>query len=248
MLGSFHDAEDALQETMVRSWRGLPRYQGRSSLSSWLRRIATNVCLDAIARRPKRTLWSTDVRPIEWGRDEPEAPAREPVWFDPFLDGELGPADDAATPEARYEEREALELALSAALQHLPARQRAVLFLREVLGFSAKEVAEILGSTVAAANSSLQRARERLEERVSEPGQHPTLRSLEDASVRRAVERLVDAFEGADVAAILRLVAPEETPAGRDGATRRRPAREARSCRRPRAAVCRSPRPLGSAS
>src|SRR5215208_225974 len=132
MLGSVHDAEDALQEAMLRAWRGLPRFEGRSSLRSWLYTIATNTCLDLIAKRPKRVL------PIDYGpatdpHDGPGEPVVESVWVEPYPDEQLGLEDGFAAPEARYEQRESVELAFVAALQHLPASQRAVLILREVL-------------------------------------------------------------------------------------------------------------------
>ena len=143
MLGSLYDAEDALQDALLRAWRGLSGFDGRSALRRWLYRIATNACLDAIARRPKRVL------PIDYGpADEVGFGERvaDAVWLEPYPDEMLGLEQGYAAPEARYEQREAVELAFVAALQHLPARQRAVLVLREVLGFSAKEVSETLGT------------------------------------------------------------------------------------------------------
>ena len=165
MLGSLHDADDALQETLLRAWRGLAGFGGRSSLRSWLYKIATNACLDAIERRPKRVL------PIDYGPpSEPSADPGEPlvesVWVEPYPDEAIGLDDGRATPEARYELREAIELAFVAVLQHLPATQRAVLIQRDVLGFSAREVAESLQTTVASVNSALQRARKTVDERL----------------------------------------------------------------------------------
>jgi RNA polymerase sigma-70 factor (ECF subfamily) len=165
MLGSLHDSEDALQETLLRAWRGLARVEVDRSLRPWLYRIATNVCLDLIAKRPQRTL------PIDRGSpagpaDGPGEPLVESVWIEPYPDDALGLEDGYAAPEARYEQREAVELAFVAALQHLPASQRAVLILREVLGFSAREVAESLETTTASVNSALQRARKTVEERL----------------------------------------------------------------------------------
>src|SRR5262245_12119057 len=136
MLGSYADAEDALQETLVRAWRGLPRFEGRSSLRSWLYRIATNTCLRAIERRPKRVL-PIDNGPAADPHDGLPDPVNDPVWLEPYPDTSLG-LDSLAGPDTRYEQREAVELAFIAALQHLPARQRAVLILRDVLGFSAR--------------------------------------------------------------------------------------------------------------
>jgi RNA polymerase sigma-70 factor (ECF subfamily) len=146
MLGSLHDAEDALQETLLRAWRSLAHFEGRSSLRSWLYTIATNVCLRAIERRPKRVL-PIDYAPASDPHDGPAEPLTESVWLEPYPDTELGVAADLLGPDARYEQRESIELALTAALQHLPARQRAVLILRDVLGFSARETAEALETT-----------------------------------------------------------------------------------------------------
>ena len=210
MLGSLHDADDALQETLLRAWRALPRFGGPGLLRPWLYTIATNVCLDAIARRRKRLL------PIDHGSpsapgDDPGAPLAESVWVEPYPDVEMGLEDGYAAPAARYERREAVELAFIAALQHLPARQRAVLILRDVLGFSASEVADQLDATVASVNSALQRARRSADERLPEQSQQATLRSLGDASVRRIVERYLDAWERGDVTALVALLAEDAT-------------------------------------
>ena len=176
MLGSVHDAEDALQDATLRAWRGLSRFEGRSSLRSWLYTIATNACLNAIARRPKRVL-PIDYGPASDPHNAPGEPIVEQVWIEPYPDEMLAIEDGPAAPEARYEQREGVELAFIAALQHLPANQRAVLILREVLGFSAKEVAESLDTSVASVNSALQRARVAVDERVPEQSQQETLRT-----------------------------------------------------------------------
>lgn len=211
MLASLHDAEDALQDALLRAWRGLPDFDGRSSLRTWLHRIATNACLDAIRRRPKRVL-PIDYGPLpEAGQEEAREPVRAPVWIEPYPDRELGIEDARAAPEARYEQREAVELAFIAALQHLPARQRAVLILRDVLGFSAKEVAVVLNATVASINSALGRARRALDERLPARSQQATLRLLGDARARDLVERLANAFERGDIGAILALLAEDAT-------------------------------------
>src|SRR5581483_10350651 len=196
--GSVYDAEDALQETLLRAWRGLAKFQARSSLRSWLYTIATNACLTQISRRPKRVL------PIDYGpASDPHTPPGEPivesVWVEPYPDETLGLEDGFAAPEARYEQREGVELAFIAALQHLPANQRAALILREVLGFSAKETAEMLQTSVASVNSALQRARAAAEERVPEQSQQQTLRSLGDSELRELVGRYIDAWERCDV-------------------------------------------------
>ncbi len=210
MLGSVHDAEDALQDTLLRAWRGLPRFEARSSLRTWLFQIATNACLKQIERRPRRVL------PIDHGppaalHDTPGEPLVESVWVEPYPDPELGLADGFAAPEARYELRESIELAFVAALQHLPARQRAALILHDVLGFSAREVATSLDTTVASVNSALQRARRGVEERVPERSQQATLRSLGDEGQRQVVERYIDAWDRADVDALVALLTKDAT-------------------------------------
>jgi RNA polymerase sigma-70 factor (ECF subfamily) len=197
MLGSLHDAEDALQNTLLRAWRALPTFRGRSSLRVWLYRIATNVCLDAIASRPKRVL------PIDYG--PPTSPDD--------ADEALARAAGDATPQACYERREALELAFIAALQHLSARQRAVLILRDVLGFSAREAAASLDTTVASVNGAVLRARRTVKERLPEPSQHATAQRLGDRRMRAIVERFADAIERGEIEAILALLAEDATVA-----------------------------------
>jgi RNA polymerase sigma-70 factor (ECF subfamily) len=205
MLGSVHDAEDALQEALLRAWRGIRKFEGRSSLRSWLYRIATNTCLDAIARRPKRVL-PVDYGPASDPHDGAGEPIVESVWIEPYPDETLGLEDGHASPDARYEQRESVELAFIAALQHLPAKQRAVLIFREVLGFSAKEVAEALDTTTASVNSALQRARKAVEERTPEQSQQQTLRSLGDDGVRELVESYVDAFDRGDIDGVVAML------------------------------------------
>jgi RNA polymerase sigma-70 factor, ECF subfamily len=210
MLGSLHDAEDALQDTLLRAWRGLPRFEGGSPLRPWLYRIATNACLDVIAKRPKRVLPIDHGLPV--GADAgPGAPLSERVWLEPYPDEPLGLADGFAAPEARYEQRESVELAFIAALQHLPARQRAVLILREVLGFSAREVAQSLETTTASVNSALQRARQAVEERLPSQSQQTTLRSLGDERLRGVVQRYIDAWERRDVDGMVAMLVEEAT-------------------------------------
>jgi RNA polymerase sigma-70 factor (ECF subfamily) len=210
MLGSVHDAEDALQEALLRAWRGLAKFEGRSSLRSWLYTIATNTCLDQIARRPKRVL------PVDYGpptdpHDAPGEPIVETVWIEPYPDELLGLEDGFAAPDARYELRESVELAFIAALQHLAPLQRAVLIMRLVLGFSAKEVAEALDTTVAGVNSALQRARAAVDERVPEESQQATLRSVGEDSVRELVTRYVDAWERGDIDAFTAMLTEDAT-------------------------------------
>lgn len=210
MLGSVHDAEDAVQETLLRAWRSLSSFQGRSSLRSWLYTIATNVCLRAIERRPGRVL------PIDYGPPaDPHRPLGEPLvestWIEPYLDERLGLDDGLAGPEARYEQRESVELAFIAALQHLPARQRAVLILRDVLGFSGAEVAEALQTTPASVYSALQRAHETVDHRLPELSQQATLGSLGNARLREIVDRYVQAWERHDVGAIVAMLTESVT-------------------------------------
>ena len=199
MLGSSHDAEDALQEAMLRSWKAIGRFEGRSSVKSWLYRISTNTCLDTIKKRPKQRVLPIDFAPATDPHDGPGAPVIESVWVEPYPDEELGLEDGYAGPGASYERREAVELAFIAALQHLPPNQRAVLILREVLGFSAKETAETLDTTVASVNSAMQRARKAVDERTPEQSQQETIRTLGDEKVKELVAEYIDAWERADV-------------------------------------------------
>jgi RNA polymerase sigma-70 factor (ECF subfamily) len=208
MLASVHDAEDALQDAMLRAWRSLKGFEGRSSLRRWLYTISTNTCLDVIHRRPKRVL------PVDYGpktdpHDGPGDPIIESVWVEPYPDETLGVEDGYAAPEARYEQRESIELAFIAALQFLPATQRAVLILREVLGFSAKEVAETLDTTTASVNSALQRARATVEDRLPDQSQQATLRTLGDDELRELVDRYVEAWEKGDVETVVGMLAED---------------------------------------
>jgi RNA polymerase sigma-70 factor (ECF subfamily) len=211
MLGSLHDADDALQDTLLRAWRALPKFRGESSHRTWLYRIATNVCLDAIARRAKRVL------PIECGPPRPAGAAQgaRPLpnnqWIEPYPDEAIGVADGAASPEARYERREALELAFIAALQHLLPGQRSALILCDVLGFSAKEAAESMDTTVAAVNGALRRARIAVQKRLPDRSQQQTLRSLGDRKLRETAERFADAFERGEIEKVLAMLAEDAT-------------------------------------
>ena len=208
MLGSVHDAEDALQDALLRAWRGLPRFAGRSTVRSWLYRIATNTCLDLIARRPKRVL-PIDYAPAADPHGGPGEPLIESVWVEPYPADQFGLHDGLAAPDARYEQRESVELAFVAALQHLPATQRAVLILREVLGFSAAEVAETLDMSVPAVNSALQRARKAADERLPEQSQQATLRALGDERLSELVERYIGAMQRGDVDAVVSMLAED---------------------------------------
>jgi RNA polymerase sigma-70 factor (ECF subfamily) len=207
MLGSHADAEDALQETLLRAWRALARFEERSSLRSWLYRVATNACLRAIERRPRRVL------PIDYApAADPHASlveaVNEPIWLEPYPDHELG-LEGLAGPEARYEQREGVELAFIAALQHLPARQRAVLILRDVLGFSARETAEVLETTPVSVDSALQRAHRTVDERLPTQTQQRTLRLIGNDELSRLVDRFVAAWERHDVDAVVAMLAED---------------------------------------
>ncbi|MFI6519362.1 sigma-70 family RNA polymerase sigma factor [Spirillospora sp. NPDC050679] len=199
MLGSIHDAEDLVQETWLRAWRSYGDFEGRSSLRTWLYRIATNVCLTAIEQRGKRPLPSGLGAPS----GEPETPvvaAPEVPWLEPVPDAVLGA--DAADPATIVAARETTRLAFVAALQHLPANQRVVLILRDVLKWKAAEVAELFETSVASINSALQRARAQLEQVAPEPEKlvEPT-----DPAQRELLERYAKAFEDADIAGLVEL-------------------------------------------
>jgi RNA polymerase sigma-70 factor, ECF subfamily len=210
MLGSVFDAEDALQETLLRAWRALGRFEGRSSLRSWLYTIATNTCLNHLERRKKRVL-PVDFGPPTDPHAGPGEPVVESVWVEPYPDEPLAVPDGLAGPEARYEQREAVELAFIVALQHLPATQRAVLILREVLGFSAAEAAATLDTSVASVNSALQRARKAVEEKLPERSQQETLRDLGDDELSALVDRYVAAWEACDVDTVVSMLAEDAT-------------------------------------
>jgi len=202
MLGSVQDAEDAVQETLLRAWRGLPSFRGHSTLRSWLYAIATNVCLRTIERRPSRTL-PVDHGPPGDPREPLGRPLVESVWIEPYPDYRLGRDDELAGPDARYEQRESIELGFIAALQLLPPRQRAVLILRDVLGFSGAEVADALDATPGSVYSALQRAHATLEEKRPDPSQQATLRALGDDQLNSVVQRFVQAWGRSDVDAIV---------------------------------------------
>jgi RNA polymerase sigma-70 factor (ECF subfamily) len=202
------DAEDALQETLLRAWRGAAGLREADNARSWLYAIATNVCRTELARRAKRVL-PHDFSPAAEQGTPPGAPVAESVWIEPYPDQAIGLLEGKSSPEARYEQREAVELAFVAALQHLPANQRAALLLREVLGFSAQECANLLTTSVASVNSALQRARAAVAERVPGRSQQATLRALGDHALQQLVQRYVTAWERSDVDAFATLLAAD---------------------------------------
>ena len=196
ILGSFEDAEDLSQETLLRVWKRLDSFEERSSLRTWLYKIATNACLDALDQRRARGL-SRELYPRGDPRRELPPPAQEVSWVEPFPD-EYIEGQPTMYPEARYEVRESITLAFVAALQKLPGRQRASLLLCDVLGWSAREAAEILETTTAAINSALQRARETMKQ-----GDRKTTPSRLNEPLSGLLARYVSAWEAADAAALV---------------------------------------------
>ena len=206
MLASSHDAEDAVQETLVRAWKSLDRFEGRSTFRTWLLSIATNVCLREIERRGRR------VRPVDLSPAADPAvalnqPLTEMVWLGPLPAAGLTWSSTPA--DAVYEQKEAVELAFVAALQQLPALQRAALIMRDVLAMPAAEVAMALDTSTAAVNSALQRARTELRARLPDRSQQRVLRDLGDERVRASVTAFISAWERADVDAVVALLAED---------------------------------------
>ena len=215
MLGSIDDAEDTVQETLLRAWRGREGFEGRSLFRTWLYRIATNVCLNALERAPRRVMPQDVAPPVKPGfnpsdaRDSP-AWAPEIPWLQPCPDHLLEPAASNETdPHAMTVSREGIELAFLAALQHLPPRSRAILILREVLGWSAKETATLLEMTVPSVNAALQRARETMRARRASGGQGtaaPPATTTVTADEHAVLQRFMQAWERADVEALTALL------------------------------------------
>ena len=206
LVGSVQDAEDLLQETLLAAWRGLEGFEQRASVRSWLYRIATNRCLNALRDRARRPDPSSRPTPPQL-----PAPTRmaEPLWVEPYPDVLLeGIADRASEPAARYEAKETIALAFVTALQRLPPRQRAVLMLRDVLGFSAEEVAEMLDTSTASVNSALVRARATVEAR-GHPGQRDRAPLPSSPAERALVDRFARAFEGGDIDGVVELLSAE---------------------------------------
>jgi RNA polymerase sigma-70 factor (TIGR02960 family) len=208
MLGSVHDADDALQDALLGAWRGISGFEGRSSVRSWLYRVATNACLRLIARRPRRML-SIEYGPPRTQTHDLGEFVTGPVWIEPWPDQAPAILTGDIDPAESYLRREGVELAFIAALQHLPGTQRAVLILRDVLEFSAAEAADILDTTQASVNSALQRARKAVEERVPATPQRAELDALGDDGLRALVDDFVAAWERADVDALLEMLAED---------------------------------------
>lgn len=201
MLGSAHDADDAVQETMIRAWQSMDGFEGRSSVRSWLYRIATNVCLDMLRARGRRALPMDLSEPVP-AQTRPGAPLPESTWIGPIDDARIG-IDEATDPAGQAVLRDSVRLAFVAALQHLPPRQRAVLLLREVLHWPAADVAELLDTTVASVNSALQRARATM---AALDREHPVSAYELGEHDRELLRRYVRAFESYDIDGLVHLM------------------------------------------
>jgi RNA polymerase sigma-70 factor (ECF subfamily) len=202
MLGSVHDAEDALQDGLLRAWKALPAFEGRSSLRSWLYSVVTHACLDAARRRGRRAM-PVDLGPASDHAVVDAAPRTDIAWLEPY--------PDAMLADVRYEQREAVELAFVAACQHLPGNQRAALLLFEVLGFSAAEIAQMMQTSRASVNSAIQRARAVVAEKVPARTQQQTLRELDDARLREIVAGFSGALERRDTDELVALLTEDVT-------------------------------------
>jgi RNA polymerase sigma-70 factor (ECF subfamily) len=209
MLGSLHDAEDALQDTLLRVWRGLAGFEGRSSVRSWLYSIATNAALDVTRRKSRREL-PVGIGPAAGQGDDLGEPVFDPIWLEPFPDRWLV-GNVRYSPEARYEERESVELAFIVALQGLAPLQRAVFLLREVMGFSAVEISDQLGISVSSATSALQRARARVRRARPAQSQQVALRALGNQGIQATVRRYADALERGDADTLISMLTDDAT-------------------------------------
>ncbi|MGM1058504.1 sigma-70 family RNA polymerase sigma factor [Saccharothrix sp. Mg75] len=202
VLGSAHDADDALQDALLRAWRGFARFEGRGSLRGWLYTVATHACLDAVASRARRAL-PVDLGPSSERARPDDAPRTDVAW--------LGPYPDVVGPDGAVARREAVELAFVAALQHLPGNQRAALLLFDVLGFSAAEIAETLGTTTTSVNSALARARRVVAEKAPSVGGQRSLHRVGDVRLREVVAGFCAALERGDADAMVALLTEDVT-------------------------------------
>jgi RNA polymerase sigma-70 factor (ECF subfamily) len=208
LLGSLQDAEDLTQEVYLRAWTRLGTFEGRASFRAWLYRIATNLAFDLLRQRPRRSLPHLRVPPASLADPQPP-PSSEPLWLEPLPDTLLLDAD--SEPEARAVRRESVTLAFLVVLQALPARQRAILLLRDVLDWSAREVAELLGLSIAAVESALQRARVTIRRRYHPRGSEAIARSPIDPATEDTLRRYIAAWESADIAGLVALLHEDAT-------------------------------------
>lgn len=208
MLGSVHDADDALQDALLRAWRGLARFEGRSSLRTWLYTVATRTCLDTVKSRGRRAM-PVDLGPSSDRAVIDTAPLTDVAWLGPYPDAGLAPGTSG--PDARYEQREAVELAFVATLQHLSGNQRAALLLFEVLGFSVAEIATMMDTSTTSVNSALARARRMIADKMPSATQQQTLRAVDDARVREVVAEFAAALERGDADALVALLTEDVT-------------------------------------
>lgn len=206
MAGSLHEADDLLQESLLRVWNGLPRFEGRSNVRTWLYKVTTNACLDTLERKSARVL-PRELGPAAGPGDPIGPPRLDLPWLEPCPE-DLYTATEMS-PEARYGERESVALAFLVALQVLPAKQRVVLILKDVVGWEATECAELLGLSVAAVNSALQRARETLASRSD--AQRASVPPVDDARTSTLLSRYVEAWEKADTSALVALLHEDAT-------------------------------------
>ncbi|QQQ78351.1 sigma-70 family RNA polymerase sigma factor [Saccharothrix sp. 6-C] len=206
MLGSTHDADDALQDALLRAWRGLAGFEGRGSLRSWLYKVATRTCLDTVESRGRRAL-PVDLGPAADRTVLDDVPLTDVAWLGPYPDAGLRDSG----PAGRYAQREAVELAFVAALQHLPGNQRAALLLFEVLGFAAAEIAAMMGTSATSVNSALARARRVIAEKAPEHGRQQALRLIDDARLRQVVADYAGALERGDADAMVALLTEDVT-------------------------------------
>ena len=210
MLGSVHEAEDVVQEAYLRAWSRFDSFEGRGSFRAWLYKIATNACLDALARRRNVQRWLPDQRAPATAEMPDGVPASDVAWLEPYPDSHLERvADEAPDPEARYASLETVELAFVATIQQLPPRPRAVLLLCDVLGWTAAEAATLLGGSTASVNSALQRARETLAKRY--PNGRPPVASHPTPAQQKLLDRYLQAWEELDLDSFVALLKEDAT-------------------------------------